>query len=286
MFQRLIVVFCLLLPVSLSAQENQRPWIAVATGQVDIEGGVMRLAAQREGLIAEVLVTEGARVTEGQPLARIDDSTARLQLGIARDELRQAELQANLANLRAEQAQVEAARLVPLVQADAIPQRQSDEANWSSRTAALEASNAQISVDLAQRRLDLQEQEVEAHLIRAPRSGVILRSSARVGDGTSTSTVTEMFLLAPDADRVVRANLDEQFVGLVKTGQRVEIISERDRGAPLNGEVLRVAGVYGTPDQALGSDARTIQIIVRIDASPEVSEALILGQRMIVRVLR
>lgn len=286
MIYKALLALCLLLPAAVNAQETQRPWIAVATGKVDIDGGVMRLAARREGLIAEVLVTEGERVTEGQALARIDDSTARLQMAISRDELRQADLQMNLATLRVEQAQAEVSRLLPLVRADAIPLRQSEEANWASRIAVLEATNAQISVDLVKRRLALQEQEIEAHVIRAPQSGVILRSSARVGDGTSTSTVTEMFLLAPDANRVVLANLDEQFVGLVKPGQSVEIISEKDRFTPLSGEVLRVAGVYGTPSTLTDTDVRTVQIVVRIDASPEIAEGLILGQRMVVRVLR
>ncbi|MBB3994605.1 HlyD family secretion protein [Sulfitobacter undariae] len=280
MIYKALLALCLLLPAAVNAQETQRPWIAVATGKVDIDGGVMRLAARREGLIAEVLVTEG------QALARIDDSTARLQMAISRDELRQADLQMNLATLRVEQAQAEVSRLLPLVRADAIPLRQSEEANWASRIAVLEATNAQISVDLVKRRLALQEQEIEAHVIRAPQSGVILRSSARVGDGTSTSTVTEMFLLAPDANRVVLANLDEQFVGLVKPGQSVEIISEKDRFTPLSGEVLRVAGVYGTPSTLTDTDVRTVQIVVRIDASPEIAEGLILGQRMVVRVLR
>ncbi|NSX55405.1 HlyD family efflux transporter periplasmic adaptor subunit [Sulfitobacter sp. 1151] len=246
----------------------------------------MRLAARREGLIAEVMVTEGIRVQANQPLARIDDTAARLQLGIARDELRQTELSSELASLRAEQAQAEAARLAPLADADAIPARQADEALRAADVAALEARSAVLAIELARQRVAQQEQEVEAHVIRAPIAGLILRSSARVGDGTSTSTITEMFLLAPDAPRVVRADLDEQFVGLVEPGQRAEILLERGSGESLAGEVLRVAAVFGTPGQTAGTDARTIQIVVRIDEDPGVTNRLILGQRMIVRVLR
>lgn len=40
---------------------EQDEWIAAIRGIVDIEGGLMRLSTQREGLIAEVLVSPGAR---------------------------------------------------------------------------------------------------------------------------------------------------------------------------------------------------------------------------------
>ncbi|WP_281356638.1 HlyD family secretion protein [Parasulfitobacter algicola] len=286
MIRIFLVLITLVFPAPSLAQPLDGPWLAVANGTVDVEGGLMRLAARREGLIAEVMVTEGIRVQANQPLARIDDTAARLQLGIARDELRQTELSSELASLRAEQAQAEAARLAPLADADAIPARQADEALRAADVAALEARSAVLAIELARQRVAQQEQEVEAHVIRAPIAGLILRSSARVGDGTSTSTITEMFLLAPDAPRVVRADLDEQFVGLVEPGQRAEILLERGSGESLAGEVLRVAAVFGTPGQTAGTDARTIQIVVRIDEDPGVTNRLILGQRMIVRVLR
>ncbi len=282
---RLLLVFLTFLPLSVNSQTPDSPWLAVATGRVDIEGGVMRLAARREGVIAEVFVTEGARVEKDQPLARIDDTAARLQLQIVREQLVQSEIQADLANMQASQALADASRLSPLAAADAIPARQADEARRAARQAELEVRAAEVAVTLSNRGVAQQEAEIEAHVVRAPRSGTVLRSSAREGDGTSTSTVTEMFLLAPDAPRVVRANLDEQFVGLVEPGQTTEIISEQGAGVTLQGEVLRVAGVYGTPGQS-GGDARTVEIVVRIDAEPEVANALILGQRMIVRVLR
>ncbi|MDO5606415.1 MAG: HlyD family efflux transporter periplasmic adaptor subunit, partial [Paracoccus sp. (in: a-proteobacteria)] len=257
----------------------------VARGRVDIDGGLMRLAAQREGLIAEVFADEGDRVTAGQPLARLEDEAARLQLGIAEAELTQAEVQLALARTRATQATDEAGRLAPLARADAIPARQADEARHAATLAGIEARAAEIGLDLAQRRLQVQRQELEARTIRAPVAGVILRRSARPGDGTTTQTVTEMFLLAPDAPRIIRAELDEQFVGLVTPGQRAEIIRERDDGSRLMGQVLRVAPVFGTPGAAQ-ADARTVEIIVQIDPDQPRAADLVLGQRMIVRILK
>ena len=74
-------------PAPVQASGNA---LASAKGKVDIEGGVIRLAARRDGVIAEVLVEEGARVRRGQVLALLDDATARSSLSLAESELRQA----------------------------------------------------------------------------------------------------------------------------------------------------------------------------------------------------
>ncbi|ARJ69711.1 HlyD family efflux transporter periplasmic adaptor subunit [Paracoccus contaminans] len=125
----------------------------------------------------------------------------------------------------------------------------------------------------------------------APVDGVIVRRSARPGDGTSTSTVTEMFLLSPDGPRVLKAQLDEQFVGLVHPGQRAEIIRERDDGSRIAGTVSRVAPVFGSlaaagQSAARGDEARTLEISVRLDGPRDQVDRLVLGQRLIARIAR
>lgn len=288
---------CAFPPRAASGQEAQEGmpegrWIAVARGTVDAEGGLMRLAAQREGLIVEVMAEEGDHVKADQPLARIDDNTARLQVEISEGELGQAQVQRDLTNLRRDQADAEVARLRPLSAADAIPRRQLDEAENTARLAALEAKNAESAVALAEKRLQSQQLEIDARTVRAPVDGVILRRSARRGDGTTTQTVTEMFLLAPDGGRVLRAQLDEQFVGLVHAGQKAEVIRERDDGSVITATVARVAPVFGTAQSAgagqagRSDDARTVEITLTLDGPPDQIARLVLGQRMIARILK
>jgi ABC-type lipoprotein export system ATPase subunit len=60
------------------------PYAAIANGKVDIEGGIIQVAARRGGIIREVLVQEGDRVVAGQILARQEDDEARLALQSAR----------------------------------------------------------------------------------------------------------------------------------------------------------------------------------------------------------
>src|SRR5438105_4542690 len=56
------------------------PYAAIANGKADVEGGIIAVAARRGGIVKEVLVQEGETVTNGQVLARQEDSDARLAL--------------------------------------------------------------------------------------------------------------------------------------------------------------------------------------------------------------
>lgn len=277
-------------PVFAENGEPEEYWIAVAHGVVEPSGGLMRLAAQREGLIAEVMVEVGDHVVAGQELARLSIKAAKVQVHIAEAEVKQARTQEALARLRAENAKAEETRLAPLGQADALPRRQIDESKRTAIQASIELDLAAQAVTLAERRLELQRQEIAAHIIHAPVDGVIVRRNARPGDGTSISTITEMFTLAPDGPRVLKAQLDEQFVGQVHPGQQAEVLYERDDGSRIIGTVSSVAPVFGSPAKeqsfSQGDNARTLEISIRLDGPQDQINRLVLGQRMISRIKR
>jgi HlyD family secretion protein len=277
------VLLLMLWPVSASVEEMRTTadsWVAAMRGTVDVDGGLMRLAAEREGLIAEVLVAEGAVVAAGQLLARIDDAGGRLQLRTAEMEANVARAQLAAATLRLQHAEDEVARLAPAAEAGAIPRIRMDEARRLRDTAFAEVNIAEATLSLARSRVDAAALEVAAREVRAPVGGVILRASARVGDAATTNTVTEMFLLAPDGPRVLRGMLDEQFLGKVAVGQRAVLFSERMTGAELAGRVLRIAPVLGKPGETQ-TEARSVQIVLGIEG--EAARSLFLGERLVAR---
>lgn len=284
LLSRLFLILTLLAPTSVAAQQEE--WIAAIRGTVDIEGGLMRLAAQREGLIAEVLVQEGDRVTAGQVLARIDASEAELQMRTAELEFEQARLQGEIASMRLRHAEDEVARLSSMAAADAIPRKDMDAANRALDLARAEADQARVAVALAENRLAVARLDIAAREVRAPVAGVILRRSARVGDATTTNTVTEMFLLAPDGARVLKGQLTEQFVGQVRPGQEASLISERDGDIALRGRVLRIAPIFGTPGPGQANPGQTesnsVEIVISIE--DEAARDLILGERLVARI--
>ena len=79
-------------PITLAAaQEASRlPAVVVARGLVDVDGGLIQIAASRDGVVREVLTEEGQSVKRDAVLARIDDRIPKVQASVAAAELAQA----------------------------------------------------------------------------------------------------------------------------------------------------------------------------------------------------
>ncbi len=236
------------------------------------------------------MVQEGDRVVAGQELARLNDTAAQVQLSIAQTELAQSLLQERLARLRAEVAQAEAERLSSLRAADAIPARQIDEAmnaaespprsSGTSRARGCRSGAAAADGTARRRR---------CHIDTGTGGRDRLAPEPPPGDGTTTSTVTEMFLLAPDGPLVPRAQLDEQFVGLVGVGQSGRGSPARARRrCPSDGGCqprrTQCSGSLVAAQPAGGDAARTVEILILIEGPSDQLARLVLGQRMIARI--
>src|SRR5258706_2745459 len=83
-----------------AATAPKSPYVAIANGKADVEGGVIQVAARTSGVIREVLVQEGDDVVKGQVLARLEDDQPRLQAESAAADMRQAEAQIPLLQLQ------------------------------------------------------------------------------------------------------------------------------------------------------------------------------------------
>ena len=269
-----------------SAATSAAQPIAIAKGKIDVEGGVIRLAAQREGLIQDVFAEEGDRVRKGQVLAQIDTRQANLAVAQARADLSEARARLMTATARSSAADREARRLGGLGQIDAVAGQDADKAADEAQVQRGELAAARAGVEVAEQKLRTQAFEIEARQVRAPLDGRIVRRSAKPGDGASTLNVTELFLLAPDTARIVRAELDEQFVGDVKPGQRADIHLEYDEKQVFRGRVLRLGEVFGSrklanDDPNERQDTRVVEMVVAVEGD----QTLRIGQRVLVRVM-
>ncbi|PJI90533.1 biotin/lipoyl-binding protein [Sphingomonas koreensis] len=270
-----------------AATATQRDFVAIAKGKIDVEGGVIRLAAQREGLIQAVFVEEGDRVKKGQVLAQIDTRQAELGVAQARADLGEAQARHGIAAARLQAAEREAKRLADLAATKAVPVQDADKARDEARVQRGELATAAAAIAVAREKLKRELFEIEARRIRAPLDGRIVRRSAKPGDGASTFNVTELFLLAPESDRIVRAELDEQFVSNVRPGQRARILLDYDGKQAFAGQVLRLGEVFGArklanDDPNERQDMRVIEMVVSVRDS----QALRIGQRVQVQVLK
>lgn len=262
------------------------PYAAIANGKVDIEGGIIQVAARRGGVVREVLVQEGDRVSAGQVLARQEDDEARLSVQTARAAVHQAEAQLAQINVDIRTAEREYDRIQKLVATNFVAAQRVDQARDQIAVARARLGSQQAAVQTARAQLASAEYNQELTIIRAPADGRIVRRYANPGAGASTLNVSNMFDLEPDAPRIARAEIVESDIPNITAGQKVEITPEGDPSKVYVGEVLRRAAVFGarklaSDDPSQRTDERVVEVVVSAGDAP-----LLIGQRVLVKFMK
>lgn len=268
------------------ATKVENPYAAIANGKVDVEGGIIQIAARRGGIVRDVLVQEGDRVVAGQILARQEDDEARLAVQAAAAAVSQAESQ--LAQIRVDirTAQREQERLQRLVATNFVAAQRMDQAQDAIATAQARLGSQVAAVQTARAQLDQARYNQELTVIRAPTSGRIVRRYANPGAGASTLNVSNMFDLEPDAPRIVRAEVVESDLPNLTDGQAVEISPEGDATKVYIGAVMRRSAVFGarklaSDDPSQRSDERVVEVVASAGDAP-----LLIGQRVLVKFMK
>jgi len=268
------------------AQKVESPYAAIANGKVDIEGGIVQIAARRGGIVREVLVQEGDSVVAGQVLARQEDDEPRLALQTAAADLASAQSQLNLVQVDLRTAQREFDRLERLVASNFVAGQRLDQARDQIAQAQARLGVQQAAVRTSQARRDQAAFNVELTVIRSPADGRIVRRYANPGAGASTLNVSNLFDLEPNTPRIARAEIVESDIPNVSVGQAVEITPEGDPTKVYVGSVLRRAAVFGarklaSDDPSQRSDERVVEVVVSAGDAP-----LLIGQRVLVKFMK
>jgi len=262
------------------------PYVAVADGKADVDGGIIQVAARAAGVVRFVYVQEGDAVTKGQVLARQEDDAPRLAVATAQAALAQARAQTALTDTQLTAAEREVNRLKPLVSARFVSSQSVDQAGDAVRNAnaTLEAQRATVGV--ASTQLDQARYALDQTIIRAPIDGKIVRRYANPGVGASTLNVTPMFDLEPAGQRIVRAEVSEGDEPFVRVGGSVVLVPEADQSKSFPGKVMRIAPVFGerklqSDDPSQRSDDRVVEVVVSANGAP-----FLIGQRVLVKFLK
>lgn len=262
------------------------PYAAIAAGKADIEGGLVDIAARQPGIVREVLVREGDEVRKGQVLARLDDQEARLSRNKAAAALQEAQAELVRFQTAYDAAQRDVTRQEVLGQKNWVSPQRIENARDQVQSARSQLDVQRAGVASARAALAQADYVVEQHIVRAPDEGRIVRRYANPGSGASTLQVTPMFQLQPRVPHIVRAELEERSLSLVKPGMKVEIVPEGDQTKSYPGSVLRISDVFGarklqSDDPSKQTDERVVEVVV--DAS---QAAVLVGQRVLVKFIK
>ena len=262
------------------------PYATIANGKVDVEGGVVQVAARAPGTVREVMVQEGDTVTKNQVLARQEDDAQRLAIGAAQAAVSQAQSAEALTEVNIRVAQREYERLQKLAPNNFVAQQKLDQAQDAIDTAKATLVTQQAAVLTAQAQLAQAQYNEELTIIRAPMDGKIIRRYANPGAGASTLNVSDMFDLEPAIPHIIRSEIVESSIPDVHPGQEAEIVSENDQSKTYVGHVVRIAATFGarkllSDAQNEAADERVVEVVVSADNAP-----FLIGQRVLVKFMK
>jgi HlyD family secretion protein len=261
----------------------------VATRYADIGSSAM-------GKIVSLPVVEGARVTAGQLLARIDHVQAQSDAASAAAQVRALEAderaagelvraaQSDLAaaEARAREAEQQFARQRGLSQQGLIPASEFDTARASAEAAVAQVASARAAVERARQAAEAASRRVaqaRAQALRAtdtlsktaivsPIDGIVTRLRVREGEmvvigiqnqpGTTLMTISDLSAINAEV-KVAEAD-----VLRLSIGQRASVTLEALPGKPFPGRIVEV-GASALPSAGTGAAAREFKVVVRLD---------------------
>ncbi|MCC6991316.1 MAG: efflux RND transporter periplasmic adaptor subunit [Acidobacteria bacterium] len=182
------------------------------------------------GKVIEVNVEEGMAVREGQVLARLDDTTMRAGLALARAQLEAARRAGPEIDVRLDEARLTQARRTRLAKegiATAADLEQAD-AEVNSLVARIGSMREQITV--AERQVALQQTALDDMVLRAPFSGVAISKDAQPGEMVSPVsagggfTRTGICTIVDMRSLEVEVDVNESYINRVAANQPVTAV--------------------------------------------------------------
>jgi multidrug resistance efflux pump len=295
----------------------------VCSGRVDSLHPVMALDVPLAGRVAEVFVSDGQEVKRGTPLLQLEDEVFRLRVREAEVARTAVQLEKEAAEqdrrawpyrLAAQQTAVAAAReryeaarklleeklkagklqivgTVELLLAESeVRQSQRllelEESRWREmqvidpdmrvRIAETRCQSAQLAVLQA-------EKTLRDCVLVAPCDGMVLRVHVQKGETVAPGSLQSAILFRPEGPLVIRAEVEQEFIGRVREGMPARIQDDARVDSPVwKGQVLRVARWISRKRMAAlepgeWSESRVAECLIRIEGD---TRGLLIGQRV------
>jgi HlyD family secretion protein len=262
--------------------DQEKP-VAAAPGRIEGSADAIQVGASISGIIEDVLVKQGDRISVGQVLIRIecDDVAARLKQRRAEYEAadslltklvngpREQEIDIAIAEVKSAkaglaEAQARLARGQVLVKTNDISRAAYDAAERDHHVASSQLDSAQLRLRLLQagtreeeiaeakaRKIALEHSitATEAELakcgIRSSIDGIVLHKHVSKGELVSVFYPKPLVSIVELRHYRVRAEVDEHDVGRIRVGQKVKITLNGNSELQFRGHVASLAPVMG-----------------------------------------
>lgn len=208
--------------VSTISPSPSAPTDYIASGPIVVEDQV-ELAAQRDGVVAEIFVETGTPVRKGQLLAKLDDRqlTADRDASLAKARSAEADLKNWEATLKV--AQTERDRTEQLWADHIIAKTEEEKAKFQYDATVFEVERQREDMKYAQQTQKSLELELEKTRITAPFDGVVARRYLHLGQEVAKND--RLFWISAVQPLRVKFALPEAYLGRVRKGTELIVVT-------------------------------------------------------------
>lgn len=184
------------------------------------------------GKVVEVLIEEGMAVEKNQIVARLEDINARKSFDVTKAELDAAKAQVVEARARVTEAKLNFDRNSSLIQKQLVSQSAYDSAKANYDSLRAQLSNRQEMVNVSEKLLAQQKQNLEDFILRAPFAGVVIAKTSQPGEmispisAGSGFTRTGICTLVDMTSLEIEVDVNESYIQRVHEGQLAEAVLE------------------------------------------------------------
>ncbi|MGE5114426.1 MAG: efflux RND transporter periplasmic adaptor subunit [Acidobacteriaceae bacterium] len=222
----------------------------VVEHQVDV-------AAQREGVVANVLADIGTRVRRGQVLAELDSRELQSNRDMAADRVRAIEADGKNWSAQLDMDKADLARSEAMWKADLITKEQVEHARAKVVSSKFEVEREVNNAQTARDSLKAIELELEKTKIVAPFDGVVARRYIRLGQKVAVND--RMFWVTETSPIDVRFTLPQEFVGKIKVGDSVQLFEPTAPADKHNAKVTLLSPVVDPASGTIEVEARVAE---------------------------
>ena len=272
-------------------------WYLVASNFVTTDNAytaveIAQVTPATGGIVKEVRVVDTQGVKQGDILAVIDDTDARLSLSQAKADAARALAQQVAAESDYARAVIDLKRRQALIESGSVSGEELSKAQNAFATGKANIAAARAAVAQARARTEQASVDLDRTVIRAPVDGVIAKRSVQVGQRVSSGVT--LLSIVPVQDMHVNANFKEGELDNVRPGQKADLVSDLyGSSVKFHGTVEGFAGGTGSafaliPAQnATGNWIKVVQrlpVRIRLDSSELKKHPLQVGLSMTVRI--
>ena len=246
-----------------------------ARGIVESENENVRIAPLLPGLIAEVYVKVGDRVTKGQPLFRQDTRDAEARVANQKAQVALLDAKVHEAEVTLADRQDSFQRIEKLGRKDVVSEDERLRKYYAVQSAETALVTTKADLELAKAQLAQAEVSLNLLTVTAPRDGDILRVDLRAGEYAAvppTDLNNPWLLLGETRYLQLRADVDEDSASRVRTGAQAVAFIKGMRSDPIPLRFVRIEPYVTTKKSLTGDstervDTRVLQVIYQFDQS-------------------